>query len=195
MTIRNFRNGAKGFSLIELMVVIGIIVLLAGMLIASLPGIMNRINRSKVTQFLAELEGGLSGYQIDNGIYPPNPASGGDRDSAGLEGSKVLYKYLSGDWDEDGAVDDNEEIYVPRLYFNINEDSKAPRSIRFQSKYAVIDSYNSPVRYLAEPPNVAPADRKTNNPTYDLWSIVDTNPSDASDFSTQAKYITNWQSN
>ncbi len=194
MKNRKFSSGAQGFSLIELMVVIGIIVLLAGMLIASLPGIQNRINRSKVTQLLAELEGGLSGYHIDNGIYPQNPASG-DRDATGLLGSTVLYKHLSGDWDLDGKTDEDEEIYVPKLDYDRNKNSKAPRSTPYQGSYAVVDSYNSPMRYLADPPNITADQRKTVNPTYDLWSIVDTEPGESSDSSAQAKYITNWQAN
>jgi len=194
MKNRKFSGGEQGFSLIELMVVIGIIVLLAGMLIASLPGIQNRINRSKVTQLLAELEGGLSGYHIDNGIYPQNPVAG-DRDATGLLGSIVLYKHLSGDWDQDGEVDEDEEIYVPKLDYDRNKTSKAPRSTPYRGSYAVVDSYNSPLRYLADPPNIDISERKTVNPTYDLWSIVDSEPDQASDPSVQAKYITNWQSN
>ncbi|MEQ1839021.1 MAG: prepilin-type N-terminal cleavage/methylation domain-containing protein, partial [Verrucomicrobiales bacterium] len=62
----------SGFSMIELMVVVSIMAILAGFLIASLPGIMSRINRGKVETFIAELERGLSQYQIDNGSFPIN---------------------------------------------------------------------------------------------------------------------------
>ena len=46
------RNG--GFSMIELMVVVGIMVILAGLLIAALPGIQSRINRNKVETLYLE---------------------------------------------------------------------------------------------------------------------------------------------
>jgi len=186
-----------GFSMVELMTVIGIMVVLAGILIASLPGIQSRINRQKVESFLAELEAGLSVYQIDNGIYPQNPPSG-DRDSAGFEGSHVLYKHLSGDWNLDGEADttDNaagkdEKVYVQRLTFDENEQSKDPRSTDIGGRFRIIDSYGSPIRYLAEPPNVKSSDRdrEMRNPTYDLWSVTDADLDDPED---EAKYITNW---
>ena len=54
----------------------------------------------------------------------------------------------------------------------------------------VIDSYGNPVRYLAQPPNISVDERQTKNPTYDLWSIADADPTKDED---QAKHITNWQ--
>lgn len=183
--------------MVELMTVVGIMVVLAGILVASLPGIQSRINRQKVESFLAELESGLSVYQIDNGIYPQNPPTG-DRDSAGFDGAHVLYKHLSGDWNLDGEVDttDNaagkdEKVYVQRLAFDANENSKDPRSTDVGGLYRVVDSYGSPIRYLAEPPNVRAEDRDSEmrNPTYDLWSITDADPDDPEE---ESKYITNW---
>lgn len=197
--MKKIRNQAhqSGFSMIELMTVIGIMVVLAGILIGSLPGIQSRVNRQKVETFLGELESGLSVYQIDNGIYPQNPPSG-DRDSSGVEGSHVLYKHLSGDWNLDGEVDSkvtgdskDEKVYVQRLAMAQNRDSKDPRATDIGGLMRVIDSYGNPIRYLAEAPNLAPGDRnqEMRNPTYDLWSIVDADPGDPAD---EAKYITNW---
>lgn len=183
--------------MVELMTVIGIMVVLAGLLVAALPGIQSRVNRQKVETFLAELESGLSVYQIDNGIYPQNPPSG-SRDTDGVQGAHVLYKHLSGDWNLDGEADStvigdakDEKIYVQRLALAQNRDSKDPRSTDIGGLARVIDSYGSPVRYLAEPPNLSPSERNSEmrNPTYDLWSIVDADPGDPRD---EAKYITNW---
>lgn len=181
-----------GFSMVELMVVVGIMVILAGLLIAALPGIQSKINRNKVESFLAELEGGLSKYQVDHGIYPLNEPSGGDRDKAGIQGAAVLYKHLSGDFDLNGEVDfdKNEKVYVPKLDYFSNREAKEPRATAVGGEYMVIDSYSNPVRYLAQPPNLAPnRQRETRNPTYDLWSITDADPEDPDG---QAKYITNW---
>lgn len=186
-----------GFSLVELMTVIGIMILLAGILIASLPGIQTRVNRNQVEAFIAEIESGLSKYQIDHGIYPQNPPSG-DRDSSGIEGANILYKHLSGDWDENGTADiqenenSDEKVYVAKLTYKENESSKSPRSDVIGGKFMVVDTYGNPIRYLAEPPNIKPEERTTINPTYDLWSIVDADPNVEAD---QAKHITNWQSN
>ena len=192
--------------MIELMVVVGIMVVLAGMLIASLPGIQSRVNRNKVEAFMAELESGLSKYQIDHGAFPQNPVSG-DRDSDGVEGAGVLYKHLSGDYDLSGTIDlleaaeDNggvikegqiDKVYVPKLDIASNEESRTPRSTERGGEPQVMDSYGNPFRYLAEPPNIPEKERKTYNPTYELWSITDTDPKNEDE---QARHITNWQSN
>ncbi len=198
-----------GFSLIELMVVILIIILLAAIIVAALPGVQNRVNRARVETFLAELEAGLDRYEIDNGMYPVNEPSGTDassREEAGLRGSAVLYQHLSGDFDQDGILfdaggerdpgDQDLDIYVDKLDGRYNETASNKRSIPNPSGsgYVVVDNFNSPIRYLAEKPNKR-GEKRTKNPTYDIWSIVDTNPANASDFKTQSRYITNWTRN
>lgn len=184
----------RGFSLIELMVVIGIIILLSGLLIAALPGIQTRLNRNRVEALIAEIEGGLSRYQLEHGIYPQNPPTGDERDSSGLEGSAVLYKHLSGDFDEDGKIDyeKNETVYVPKLDFESQKNAKDPRTELLGGEYRIIDAFGSPLRYLAEPPGTPAAERKTYNPTYDLWSVVDADPDNEEEAS---RYITNWGAN
>ncbi len=177
---------SRGFSMVELMVVIGVIVILAGLLIGSLPGIQARVNRNKVEAFLGELEAGLSKYQIDHGIYPLNEPAGGNRDTAGVEGAKVLYKHLSGDFNTDGRVDDKERIYVPRLDYESNRESKEARSSNIGGSFMLIDSFGDPVRYLAQPPNLQGRQRETRNPTYDLWSIAGSDPRSSND---EASYI------
>jgi len=167
-------------------------VILAGLLIAALPGIQSRINRNKVETFIAELESGLSKYQIDNGTYPLNEP-GGDREIAGIKGAAVLYKHLSGDWDLNGEVDftQNEKVYVPKIDYFSQREAREPRSMSIGGRYMLIDSYSNPIRYLAQVPNLAPGvKRETYNPTYDIWSITDANPDNPDE---SAKYITNWQ--
>ena len=86
---------------------------------------------------------------------------------------------------------------VPKLDYQTNKTSKSPRSTAFKGSYVLVDSFGAPIRYLCGPPNLTAEQRKATgqiNPTYDIWSIVDTDPEKSSDFSTQSKYITNWQS-
>jgi len=193
MKIKIGLGSRRAFSLIELMVVMAIMMMLAGLLMVALPGLQARANRNKVEAFLAELESGLSQYHIDNGIYPPNESSG-DREATGREGAAILYKYLSGDFNPvDGEIDNDEKVYVNKLDFEGNKNSKNPRSRFFQGEYILIDNYGSQIRYLCDPPNTTPANRQTVNPTYDIWSIVDTDPADSADFSTQSRYISNYQ--
>jgi len=189
----------RGFTLVELLVVIGIMVVLAGLMVAALPGIQARMNRQKIEVFIAELGSGLSRYEIDHGIYPQNPGTGSSRDQAGLAGAEVLYKHLSGDWSLDGKVDsvadgapEDQKVYVEKLAYEQNRESRNPRTIIAGGSYMIVDAFGDPIRYIADPPNVPQSRRSTINPTYDLWSIAGAHPTDPED---QAAHITNWQQN
>ncbi len=194
----------------ELLVVITLIAVLAAMVLAGAGGILKKIKRDQIKNFMAEIEAGLEDYRVDNGIYPLNPnpldpTSGGSvpgysgPDGEAVAGAGVLYKHLSGDFDEDGLVDDNEKVYVERLDYwsNSERDGKAPETVRSvslgQNSYLVVDPLGSPLRYLADPPGYTPAQRQTRNPTYDLWSIAGAEI-DSADFTDQATWITNWGS-
>jgi len=64
------RNSTSGFSLIELMIVVVILGLLAGLLV---PRIMDRPEEAKVTKArmdMRTIESALRFYRLDNGFYP-----------------------------------------------------------------------------------------------------------------------------
>lgn len=202
------RPRPRGFTLIELLVVISLIAVLAAMVLAGAGGIMKKMKRDQIRSFLAEIGNGLESYRVDNAIYPLNPDPrnpGGSSGSLGgysgpdsdaVAGSVVLYKHLSGDFNMDGQVDEDETVYVERLDYWSNSDrgGRAPetvRSVPLGSGYAVVDPLGSPLRYLADPPGYTPQQRKTRNPSYDLWSIAGAS-SDSPDFSDQSTWITNW---
>lgn len=79
---RQYGRGAGGaavpaaFTLIELMVVIAVIGLLAGLLFTVGPGAMFNARKSAVKADLARLETAIEGYKTHRGTYPPdNPAN------------------------------------------------------------------------------------------------------------------------
>lgn len=61
---------AKGFSLIEVMVVIVILGLLATMILPNVLGSADQANRQKVKSDIIALENALSQYKLDNGMFP-----------------------------------------------------------------------------------------------------------------------------
>lgn len=63
-------TGTSGFSLVELMIVVVILGLLAGILV---PRIMDRPDEARVTRArmdMSTIESALRFYRLDNGIYP-----------------------------------------------------------------------------------------------------------------------------
>ncbi|HAS88096.1 MAG TPA: type II secretion system protein GspG [Desulfovibrio sp.] len=70
ISIADFKKGQRGFSLIELMIVIVILGLLASMLV---PKIMDRPNEARVTKAkmdMKALDSALKLYKLDTGRYP-----------------------------------------------------------------------------------------------------------------------------
>jgi general secretion pathway protein G len=61
---------SQGFSLLELMVVIVIIGILAGMIVPNIMGSQERANVQKAVSDINALEGSLSLYKMDNYDYP-----------------------------------------------------------------------------------------------------------------------------
>ena len=109
----NARIGHTGFTLIELMAVITIIIILAGLVVGGMAFVTDRQAKEKAKVQLAFLAKALEDYKLDFGTYPPtgNPAKG--------EGtSQILFKSLYFDSDNDGAGppgDTDQKIYLPQL--------------------------------------------------------------------------------
>lgn len=188
MNIKNSerRTRRRAFTLMELMVVISLIAILAGMVLAAMPAILGQIKRRQVELTLKELQAGLSSYKLDNGMYPINPTDE-------IEGSYVLYKFLSGDFDGDGKLDDESvgtKIYMEGIDWNTAKNQAQLRVGKTpDGRYALVDPFGSPIRYLCEPPGEK--NKKTRNPTYDLWSLGGAE-ADSTNTEDLSRWITNW---
>lgn len=198
--ISQVRRKRSGFSLIELLIVIALIALLAGMVMAASAAIQGKMLRNRAEAFLAEIQGGLDLYKIDHGTYPINPAD--DRDAAAKKGAHILYKYLSGDFDpvdgEFDLADPDNKIYVESLdYKSSQKQGKGTVGIGLGGEYVAMDPFGGLIRYLCDLPNRVVGGKqeiRTLNPTYDLWSLGGAVPGE-DDMENKSKWITNWGTN
>ena len=73
---RFFGRTRASFTLVELLAVIAIIAILAGLTLAAFSGVMNSAGRSRARTEISAVSAALESYKADNGAYPPSPANG-----------------------------------------------------------------------------------------------------------------------
>ncbi len=66
---------ARGFTLVELLVVITIIAILAALVLSTAGGIQDKAARSRAQSEIAALSAALESYKADNGDYPTGTAT------------------------------------------------------------------------------------------------------------------------
>ena len=148
------RNG--GFSLMELIVVVAIIVILAGLTL----GAMNVVNRKKADKTasvqLKLIENAIENYNSDNRSYPPNP------DPMGERGDEVLYKYLYYDGFE--TRDTGGVVYMPEFDPENNAKSGQQWMQGLGAEARVVDPWGQFWLYRSADSTGA------QNPDFDIWS-------------------------
>ncbi len=155
---------AQGFTLVELLTVVTIIVILAGIVMGAVSSV-KKVQAKKETKVrLATLHNKLEDYTSDNGgIYPV-----GDNVL-----SKPLYNALSGDFTGTGE-EPTGEVYWPELL-----NKKASLIKREGGEVVIIDAYLNSFRYRAELDINGEEVSEAKNQGYDLWSLgPDGEPSD-----------------
>ena len=105
-------NKLKGFTLVELLIVIAVIGILTTIITINLVKTVNRAKRSEAKIFIGKLELAISMYRIDTGMYPSD-----------LEGSASLLRAL--DPDKDDPIRDIPGWKGPYLEFRDNEVNSA----------------------------------------------------------------------
>lgn len=157
ISVLGSRRSHRGFSLIELLVVISIIVILAGIVI----GAMIKINQSKdakqTSVTLHNISLRLEDYFTDNGFYPV----GEDASSA------AVYRALSGDFSGRGDAPTGD------VYWTELNDKKNPALVGSESGKRVIrDGFGNTIRYQAAlDANGDLVESVKNDSDFDLWSV------------------------
>jgi len=154
-----------GFTIVEVLVAIAIILVLAGLILATSSYVSNKGARSRAEVEIMAMSAALENYKMDNGIYPSditidartigNPAQY-------QTASATLLKNLSGDLNGDGQSDLGVTSYMA---FKPNQTggTKAP----FFVKDPFGNSYGYSTIFQTD-------STKGYNPDFDLWSTAGT---------------------
>ena len=174
------RHGA--FTPIELLIVMAIIIVLAGLILATSGYVQKKGARSRAEAEIAAMSAALESYKADNGIYPSdsftdalNPTATTGYDPA----SALLYKELAGDRDGDRTAD-------AKSYFAFKPNMLKPVPPSIDTVTAIRDPFGNSYGYSTMRAN-APASTGGYNPTFDLWSVAD-----GAAGTDQSKWIKNW---
>ena len=159
------RFNKAGFSLIELLVVVSIIVILAGITI----GVMARVNVKRdiatTSKTIGIVRTKLEDFFNEQGYYPVGQNAT----------STAVYKALSGDPTGQGAIPTG-TIYWPEL-----NDSRNPALVGvFQGNRVILDGFGQSFRYRAAlDANGNKVQNVKNDGDFDFWSVgPDGEPSD-----------------
>lgn len=160
-------NHQLGFTLIEMVTVMSIILLLAGIVVGSMNFVQGRQAREKAKAQIALLSKAIEEYKMDMGVYPGTE----DTVIAG-DVSEEIYQALFKDGYDftnpstpPATWDKARKIYVNELDPRDNKQGWVTRlasSAAVPDNLKIIDPWGNPYRYR----------RGTNaqNPDFDLWS-------------------------
>ena len=211
--IRHSSFRAKGaFTLIELVIVMAIILVLAGLILATSNYVQKKGYRSRAEAEIAAISAALENYKADNGVYPrgksvATPQSGTPTYSVAATGtddlnarsdltptnskyqdaSRYLYEQLSGDFNLDLSPDAGNKSYMPFKESNLAliKDASGKTVGLSYVKDPFGNSYGYSTAYQSNSSNGY-------NPTFDLWSTCGNKELTETDQQYVARWIKNW---
>jgi len=183
---------ADAFTIMELLVVLTIILVLAGLILATSGYVQTKGKRSRAETEIAALSAALENYKADNGSYPIDVANGTTNtlDARTMvnptavqyaAASLFLYKELSGDPIGNRAP-------TRKSYFPFKPTMLLPKD-QTAAVIAVADPFGNGYGYSTA--NQANSS-KGYNPTFDLWSTAGTGTGSTPHPAPQDQWIKNW---
>lgn len=169
------RHGKAAFTLIELMAVITIIFVLAGMVVSGMGFVKDRQAKEKARVQIALLSKALEEYKLDMGQYPPSEGN-----SEGTDQTRFLYTALfyegyqanqnAGGGDKNAAS----KIYVPDLDPATSKQGwlkeKPSKSSEPPVRATILDPWGNEYHYRSAKNAGGGVNGSTQNPDFDLWT-------------------------
>lgn len=148
----------RAFTLIELIVVVGVIIILTGLVLSTVGYARKKGARARAETEIAAMSAALESYKADNAVYPPY---------SGTAGAHALYQGLSGDGN-DAIGGTTASTGTPgssgKSYMTLKPNMLSPNPPDATTR--VIDPFGNDYGYRTPPAAAAV------NPTFDLWSTA-----------------------
>jgi type II secretory pathway pseudopilin PulG len=179
-------RAAGAFTLIELLIVMAIIIVLAGLILGTANYVQKKGYRSRAEAEIAAISAALENYKADNGVYPLTAASNSLDPISTADykpASRSLYTALTGDDDDDpttAAPASAKNYFGSALKPNMLGPVPAGPNTYLRDPFG--NSYGYSTAKASNPTGTTGF-----NPTFDLWSIADGAPG-----TDQSKWIKNW---
>jgi len=182
------------FTVLELLVVITIIIILAGLILATTGYVEKKGARSRAESEIAAISAALESYKADNGIYPRDTTNNTtDNLDARASGNPTSYQAAS--------------LFLYNSLFGATNGSRTPASgarsyFTFKPNQLSPSDQSQNVQYIRDPfgnsYGYSTANQATSskgyNPTFDLWSTagLTTNPPTSGTDTITPQWIKNW---
>ena len=182
------RKTDRAFTVVELLVVMAIILVLAGLILATSGYVQKKGARSRAEAEIAAMSAALENYKADNGIYPRDANSSDQADptkdlsdKAYTLASVFLYEQLYG-----ATMGARTPASGAKTYFSFKPNMLNPPPPSTDPVTSIRDPFGNPYGYsTAKAAN--PSGAIGVNPTFDLWTIAD-----GAVGTDQTKWIKNW---
>ncbi|MFD0892343.1 type II secretion system protein GspG [Luteolibacter ambystomatis] len=143
--------GRRGFTLVEMLAVVAIIVILAALVVGGMKYATEKTNTNKAKIQVALLSSAIEQYKIDTGSYPASQNPTGENESANLR--KLLFL--------DGKDDTNK---VKKIYLTeLEETSKQGWITGTGDTAKITDPWGNEYRYRSG--------KAAANQDFDVWSV------------------------
>jgi type II secretory pathway pseudopilin PulG len=193
----------NAFTLVEVLIVIAIIIILAGLVLSTIGYVQKKSARSRAETEIASISAAIESYKADNAIYPRgnadlsnttptdtdnlNAQTAGDPSTSAYQlASLYLYKQLSGDTSANLQPPAGAKSYFafkPQMLGGTRDANGNLTSVSY-----IRDPFGNSYGYSTA--NQLGDPTKGYNPTFDLWSTVGLTASPSSTITPQ--WIKNW---
>jgi prepilin-type N-terminal cleavage/methylation domain-containing protein len=186
--------GGAAFTLIELIVVVGIILILAGLVLSTAGYARKKSARARAETEIAAISAACESYKADNAVYPRGSQTDAlDSTNDGnpndyLTASQYMYGEITGDRNFDGTTDSGAKSYMTfKPASLLRADMSQPPSPS-NPVLAIGDPFSNSYGYSTK---MAATGSGGYNPTFDLWSTTGLTASPPST-ADQNQWIKNW---